>query len=260
MAWVNEFLETDYAKVEECADGAVYVQLCDSIFNLKDNQMKKVKWGSNSKIDWGSNWKIVQDCFHKHGVSKPIDVAKILNGKFQDNLEVMQWFKHFHECKYSGVNYDAKKRRNLSSSAPKKSKKTKQRSVTRKKNENSTTERKTKKAAGKRKKLKESEDKLQGLLDAVDKATQTIEAVEKERNFYFGKLREIEILCQDDNSGQDDNNSDQDTLVSNLQKAVLEIMYKTGEGSDMVSPQSEEDVENQDSNAEDAEDDPNQTF
>jgi len=255
MAWVNEFLETDYEKVEHCADGAVYVQLCDSIFGLKESQMRKVKWGSRSKTDWSDNWKIVQAVFNKNDISKPIDVGKITNGKFQDNLEVMQWFKHFHECKFNkSNNYEAKKRRALSKSGSKKSKKAKLRSVTRKKNATSSpSERKTNNKG--RKKLKDSGDndkvnKLQKLIEDVGKATVTIEAVEKERNFYFGKLREIEILCQEEEQqgGEQKTNSEEEQKkIAKLQEDVLAIMYKTDEGGDMVAPLSENEDGNQES-------------
>jgi len=53
----------------------------------------------------------------------------------------------------------------------------------------------------------------------------TVEAVEKERNFYFGKLREIEILCQDEEVISD-------CSVQDLSSQVLAIMYKTDEGDE----------------------------
>ena len=52
----------------------------------------------------------------------------------------------------------------------------------------------------------------------------SLEGLEKERDFYFGKLRDIEVFCQDTtNEGADD-----ETKVA-LQR-VLEILYATEVG------------------------------
>jgi len=42
----------------------------------------------------------------------------------------------------------------------------------------------------------------------------TVEGLEKERDFYFGKLRDIEIICQEDEG-------------SSSNKRIMEILYAT---------------------------------
>ena len=75
--------------------------------------MHKVKWDCKADFEYTQNYKILQDVFQKVGVNKVISVAQLICGKYQDNLEFMQWFKRFFELNYSGMpeDYDAIKRR-----------------------------------------------------------------------------------------------------------------------------------------------------
>ncbi|ELT87671.1 hypothetical protein CAPTEDRAFT_226241 [Capitella teleta] len=47
--------------------------------------------------------------------------------------------------------------------------------------------------------------------------TVSVEGLEKERDFYFGKLRDIEVLCQE--------NEDQSVV-----KSIMDILYATEDG------------------------------
>lgn len=44
----------------------------------------------------------------------------------------------------------------------------------------------------------------------------TVDGLEKERDFYFGKLRDIEVLCQEN-----------DAMELPLVKQIMEILYAT---------------------------------
>jgi len=41
------------------------------------------------------NWKLVQECLRKDGITKQLPVQRIIEGRFQDNLECLQWFYRF---------------------------------------------------------------------------------------------------------------------------------------------------------------------
>lgn len=55
--------------------------------------MSKVRWDAKSAHEYVGNYKILQQVLQKKGVDKYIDVEKLMRGKYQDNLENMQWFK-----------------------------------------------------------------------------------------------------------------------------------------------------------------------
>lgn len=78
-----------------------------------------------------------------------------------------------------------------------------------------------------------------GLLDDLNRQiTQlqvTVDGLEKERDFYFGKLRDIEVLIQ---SRAGESEAD-DGPVSSLCKEVQSILYSTEEGFEV--PQENQD-------------------
>lgn len=60
-----------------------------------------------------------------------------------------------------------------------------------------------------------------------------LEGLEKERDFYFSKLRDIEILCQED----------EESSLPPIVPKILEILYATEDGfapPDEVPPEEEE--------------------
>ena len=53
----------------------------------------------NARFDYEcmSNFKILQNSFNQLGIKKTIEVNKLIKGKYQDNLEFLQWMKRFYE-------------------------------------------------------------------------------------------------------------------------------------------------------------------
>lgn len=64
-----------------------------------------------------------------------------------------------------------------------------------------------------------------------------MDGLEKERDFYFGKLREIEILVQEQLELTEQDNDD-----TNCMKEIQAILYRTEEGFE-VPPEGEEVLE-----------------
>merc|ERR1711865_1211282 len=67
-----------------------------------------------------------------------------------------------------------------------------------------------------------------------------IDALEKERDFYFGKLRDIEILCQERETDDIDEN------MASLVDTIKKIMYATDD-ADEAPEEAAEEVENDES-------------
>jgi len=110
LAWLNELLGLDYAKVEECATGAAYCQIMDAIYPGRV-PLHQVKFDANYDYEMLKNYKILQQVFDRIGLDKKIDANKLTKAKYQDNLELLQWFKRYYEVNASGDEYDGEARR-----------------------------------------------------------------------------------------------------------------------------------------------------
>ncbi|GBP07900.1 hypothetical protein EVAR_78062_1 [Eumeta japonica] len=106
LAWVNDCLQSNFAKIEELCTGAAYCQFMDMLFP-GSVPMKRIKFKTNLEHEYIQNFKILQAGFKKMGVDKVIPVDKLIKGRFQDNFEFLQWFKKFFDANYDGREYDA---------------------------------------------------------------------------------------------------------------------------------------------------------
>ncbi|KAF3348001.1 3-oxoadipate enol-lactonase 2 [Verticillium dahliae VDG2] len=146
VQWLNSLLQLNITKVEQCGTGAALCQVFDSIF--LDIPMSRVKFNVNSEYAYIQNFKILQNCFHKHQIDKPIP------------------------------------------------------------NENTT--------------LKE-----------------TVVGLERERDFYFSKLRDIELLVQQAVDEDPQLEKQEDGLVKQIQA----ILYSTEEGFEIPAEDQVDDQE-----------------
>ncbi|KAJ7813521.1 hypothetical protein B0H14DRAFT_3149827 [Mycena olivaceomarginata] len=71
----------------------------------------RVKMNAKHEYEYVANYKIMQTAFKNKKIDKPIPVEKLVKCKMQDNLEFLQWLKHFWDANYGGGEYDAVARR-----------------------------------------------------------------------------------------------------------------------------------------------------
>ncbi|XP_055319797.1 microtubule-associated protein RP/EB family member 1 isoform X4 [Sitodiplosis mosellana] len=248
LLWVNDCLNAQFGKIEELCTGSAYCQYMDMLFP-GSVPMKRVKFRTNLEHEYIQNFKILQGAFKKMNVDKIIPIDKLIKGRFQDNFEFLQWFKKFFDANYDGRDYNALiardnlpmglgsgsgaavakaavnalPKRTIASSVASKTKPSKAtpRTVT------PPTARVPPTAASKpgvNKGSTENNSHNNSALNAqVDDLTNQVtdlklnlEGLEKERDFYFSKLRDIEILCQED-----------DDEPSPLVQKILDILYAT---------------------------------
>jgi len=271
LNWLNDLLKLDYTKVEQACTGAAYCQIMDAIYPGKV-PVSKINFGAKHEYEWVANFKILQNAFDKLAIDKYIDVAKLVKGRYQDNLEFLQWIKRYFDLNYSGGEYNAVERRNLASkggspssgiSAPPKKATTTTAAPTKKvtteapKKTTTTSVTKTAttapakiaparvKVASKspepKPKPTEDDGKIQELTQTIAELKATIDGVEKERDFYFSKLREIELLCQ--SSPEADSKAIQD--ISKILYAESEGFVQQGEEGEQVTEEIQEGGEEQ---------------
>ncbi|KAH7387473.1 hypothetical protein KP509_16G024500 [Ceratopteris richardii] len=197
--------------------------------------MHKVNFDAKSEYEMIQNYKILQDAFNKLKIEKHIEVTKLVKGRPLDNLEFMQWLKRYCDSVNGGFinqNYNPVERREMcrggrgtskkscSSSVPMGLSSTKVTAASVK--GPSATARRTEACtpsgavhAGTRNSKASllssgtvfplatpasvmrtvPSSELEELAEQVAELKLSVDSLEKERDFYFTKLRDIEILC-----------------------------------------------------------------
>jgi len=57
LGWMNELLDLQLSKIEECATGSVYCQIIDAIYG--NVPVHKCKWNAKSQHEYVENYKIL---------------------------------------------------------------------------------------------------------------------------------------------------------------------------------------------------------
>ncbi|MCJ1230966.1 hypothetical protein MMC12_007641 [Toensbergia leucococca] len=187
--------------------------------------MTRVKFNVNSEYAYVQNFKILQTCFTKHQIDRLVPVEALIKCKMQDNLEFLQWTKRFWDQYYPGGDYDALGRRKASgapapTAPPATSSRTSgvgaaRRGVT----PTSTTAARTPRAPG-------VAAASAALVAENGQLKDTVAGLERERDFYFSKLRDIELLLQQAVEANPEIEKDENGLIKHVQA----ILYSTEEG------------------------------
>merc|ERR1711892_1386056 len=225
IQWINTSLSTHYKKIEELASGAAYCQFMDMLFpaclSLKNS-------------------------FKKMGIDKVIPVERLVKGRFQDNFEFVQWFKKFFDANHQGDEYDAAAARSgagaptrvgtKAPAAPKtmtttrtakstptvsKTKTTTTKTTPQAKSQKTPKEVKTQKTtplAVKSQGDGEARRQVQELNEKLVTMEGSMESLERERDFYFEKLRDIELMVTNVAGEEAETPADPDSELGQLCK------------------------------------------
>lgn len=94
ILWFNTTLKLRMHCIEQLGTGAAHVQMFDYYFP-GSVKIAKVKWDARNSWGFVENYKLLQQGFDNLGLKKLIDIDRLKNAKYQDNLEFAQWMMHF---------------------------------------------------------------------------------------------------------------------------------------------------------------------
>ncbi|XP_063079714.1 microtubule-associated protein RP/EB family member 3-like isoform X2 [Engraulis encrasicolus] len=238
LAWVNDSLQLTYTKIEQLCTGVAYCQFMDMLFP-GCILLKKVKFQARLEHEYIHNFKVLQASFKRMNVDKIIPVEKLVKSKFQDNFEFLQWFKKFFDANYDGKAYDPQMARQglemtlaANPGGPQRTSPTvpkimaPQRAAT-----TAPAARRHPHPHPHYARNGGSDAEILEINQQLMDLKVTVDGLEKERDFYFGKLRDIELICQEH---ENDNHP--------ILTKILDILYATEDG--FAAPE-EEEVESQ---------------
>ncbi|NWU07992.1 MARE3 protein, partial [Cephalopterus ornatus] len=237
LAWVNDSLQLNYTKIEQLCSGAAYCQFMDMLFPGCVH-LRKVKFQAKLEHEYIHNFKVLQAAFKKMGVDKIIAVERLVKGKFQDNFEFIQWFKKFFDANYDGKEYNPLLARQGQDVAPPP-------------NPGDHIYNKSKKpigtadpgaqpagrgdpareAGGHHRVVGQPEGSGCFPLPQLMDLKLTVDGLEKERDFYFSKLRDIELICQE-------HENENSPIIT----GIVSVLYATEEG---FAPPEDDELEEQ---------------
>lgn len=225
LAWLNNLLQLNITKIEQCGTGAALCQVYDSIF--QDLPMARVKFNVNTEYAYITNFKILQNCFTRHQVDRLVPVESLIKCKMQDNLEFLQWTKRFWDQYFPGGDYDAIARRKASGAPPSagppaSAARTSGVGAARR----GVTPTTGGGAAARPARAMGGGAASSALMQENNQLKETVTGLERERDFYFSKLRDIELLIQQATEADPEIEKDEDGLLKQIQA----ILYSTEEG------------------------------
>lgn len=235
LNWLNNLLQLNITRVEQLGTGAALTQVFDSIYG--DLPMHKVKFNVNTEYAYLNNFKVLQNVFTQRGIDRPLPVERLVKCKFQDNLEFLQWTKRYWDQFYPGGEYDAVNRRkgqgvtSGGGPAPRAPTTAVKRGTTPTVGAAARTRTPLGGGVG-------AAGNAAALQNEINMLKESVVGLERERDFYFSKLRDIELLVQQAIELQPELQEDPEGLVAKIQN----IMYSTEEGFEIPETGQEEET------------------
>ena len=179
------------------------------------------------------------DTLTRHGIDRSVPVEQLVKCKLQDNLEFLQWSKRHWDQYFPGHEYDALARRKASGSGSS----TAPAAVSSRTSTGGAAARRpatTSAASANRAapRVAAPSPATSVLRQENESLKEAIAGLEKERDFYFSKLRDIELLLQTAVENEPAIENDENGLVKNIQA----ILYSTEEGFE-IPAEAEEGLE-----------------
>ena len=183
--------------------------------------MSRVKFNASTEYQYLENFKILSNTFRKHSVDRPLPTESLVKCKMQDNLEFLQWTKKYWDQYYPGGDYDAVGRRKGAAAALPPSMGSARSSTT-------TSSARRPAAASSAPRTTSRQAAGGGAANAALQAKntellETVQGLERERDFYFSKLRDIELLIQQAMEADPVLEEDEGSLLKQIQT----ILYST---------------------------------
>lgn len=197
--------------------------------------MSKVKFDVSSEYQYLNNFKVLQGIFTRHKIDRPLETARMAKCRLQDNLEFLQWTRRYWDAHYDGTPYDPVARRSgqdvshsaggarsssraatgsrashrpaaSAASRPAVASSSRPAAASSSASRISNTGGFPRSSSGgsgpgiggpaARNQIKQLNDKIDSLTEANNDLVEANQVVEAVRDFYFGKLRAIEVLVQ----------------------------------------------------------------
>merc|ERR1712037_407841 len=210
-------------------------------------RLKMVKYNAKHEHEFVNNFKSLQNAFKKMGVDKVIPVERLVKGRFQDNFEFVQWFKKFFDANYQGEPYDPVSARANAGIAPaakpamsSAAKKAPARAPAARVPAAPRTPASSRPAAGGGGDSKRLQAQVDDLNNQLATMKDSLESLEKERDFYFEKLRDIELMCNNVCGEEATVEVDPESETYKVTKKILDVLYATADGFEVPEEGAEE--------------------